>query len=159
VYGRPSADKSELLVVAFDPLAGLRKELLRIPLEAGTSAEIGFDYSWQVSPDGSRIAIVKRHGHEIRLVPLSGGPARTISVSGYPDLTDLYWAIDSQSMFVSTRDPNGASLVRIALNGEAQPVWHQPQPAATWGFPSPDGSHLAILYSRAESNAWLIDNF
>ena len=159
VYGRPSADKSELLIVAFDPLAGLGKELLRIPLEAGTSAEIGFDYSWQVSPDGSRIAIVKRHGHEIRLVPLSGGPARTISVSGYPDLTDLYWAIDSQSMFVSTRDPNGASLVRIALNGEAQPVWHQPQPAATWGFPSPDGNHLAILYSRAESNAWLIDNF
>ena len=53
VFGRPSADKNELVVVGFDPLGGPGKELVRIPLEAGTSADIGFDYWWQLSPDGS----------------------------------------------------------------------------------------------------------
>jgi len=94
VFGRTSADKNELVVVAFDPLGGPGEELVRIPLEAGTSADIGFDYSWQLSPDGLRIGIVKRHGHEIRLVPLRGGQTRTITTKGYSDLLNLNWAID-----------------------------------------------------------------
>jgi hypothetical protein len=69
VFGRPSTDKNELIVVAFDPLGGQGKELVRIPLEAGSSADIGLDYSWQLSSDGSRIGIVKRHDNQIRLVP------------------------------------------------------------------------------------------
>ena len=84
VFGRPSEDKSELVVAAFDPLGGPGKELVRIPLEAGSSADIGFDYSWQLSPDGSQIGIVKRYGNQIRLVPLGGG--QTITIKGYPDL-------------------------------------------------------------------------
>ena len=60
VFGRPTAEKSELIVVAFDPLGGPEKELLRIPLENGSNADIGFDYWWQLSPDGSTIGIVKK---------------------------------------------------------------------------------------------------
>ena len=159
VFGRTSADKNELVVVAFDPLGGPGEELVRIPLEAGTSADIGFDYSWQLSPDGSRIAIVKRHGHEIRLVPLSGGQTRTITTKGYSDLLNLNWAIDSQSMFVSTLQPGGATLLHVALNGDAQPVWQQPQSTFIWGFPSPDGRHVAILGASSEANVWMIGNF
>ena len=62
-------------------------------------------------------------------------------------------------MFVSTLEPGGAALLHVELNGEAQPIWQQSQAFSTWGFPSPDGRHLAILGSNAESNAWLIDNF
>jgi serine/threonine protein kinase/Tol biopolymer transport system component len=159
VFGRPSAGKNELVVAAFDPLNGPGKELVRIPLEAGSSADIGFDYSWQLSPDGSRIGIVKRHGREIRLVPLRGGLTRTIAVKGYTDLLDLNWAIDSQSLFVSTLQPGGATLLRVALNGDAQPVWQQPQSTFTWGYPSPDGRHVAVLGSSSEANVWMIGNF
>jgi hypothetical protein len=49
--------------------------------------------------------------------------------------------------------------VPVELHGEAQPVRRQTQAFLTWGFPSPDARHLAILGSRAESNVWLIDNF
>ena len=132
------------VVIAFDPLSGQEKDLLRIPLEGGI-AGIGADYSWQLSPDGSWIAIVKRHGHQIRLVPLGGGPMRTIIVKGHPDLQEVNWATDSQSMFVSSGEPGAANLLHVGLNGDAQPVWQQPQPKLIWGFPSPDGHHLAIL--------------
>jgi serine/threonine protein kinase len=158
VFGRPTAE-NELVVVAFDPLGSPGKELLRIPLENGSNADIGFDYWWQLSPDGSTIGIVKKHGNQIRLVPLSGGPTRTITINGYSDLMEFFWAIDSQSMFVSTLEPGGAILLHVSLNGEAQPIWHRPESTHTWGFPSPDGSHLAILNSNSESNVWMINNF
>ena len=159
VFGRPSADKDELVVVAFDPLGGQGKELVRIPLEVGSSADIGLDYSWQLSPDGSWIGIVKRHGHQIRLVPLRGGPMRTIIVRGHPDLQEVNWATDSQSMFVSSVEPGAAALLHVGLNGDARPVWQQPQPKLIWGFPSPDGRHLAILGASSDANVWLISNF
>jgi len=59
-----------LVVASLDPLGAREKELLRIPLEPGSSADVGGDYAWQLSPDGSRIGIVKRHENQIRLVPL-----------------------------------------------------------------------------------------
>jgi serine/threonine protein kinase len=159
VFGPPSADKNELVIVAFNPLSGPGKELVRIPLEVGTSANIGFDYGWQLSPDGSRIGIVKRHGNQIRLVPLGGGQTRTIMTKGYSDLLDLNWAMDSQSMFVSTLEPDGATVLHVDLNGDARRVWHQPQAVFTWGLPSPDGRHLAILGSNSEANVWMIGDF
>jgi serine/threonine protein kinase/Tol biopolymer transport system component len=159
VFGRPSADKSELVVASFDPLGGPGKELARISLEVGSSADLGFDYWWQLSPDGSRIGIVKWHSHEIRLVTLRGGQTRTITVKGFPELLHLEWANDSQSMFVSTFEPGGATLLRVALNGDTLPIWRQPQTKTTWGFPSPDGRHLAIMGGNLESNVWIISNF
>jgi hypothetical protein len=62
-------------------------------------------------------------------------------------------------MFVSTVAPGGASLLHVSLRGEAQPVWHRPQSTHAWGFPSPDGRHLAIMDSNSESNVWMISNF
>ena len=159
VYGRPSAGENELVVAAFDPLKGPGKELIRLPLAAGSNADIGFDYSWQLSPDGSQIALLKRHGNQIQLVPLAGSQSRAITTKGYADLVDLYWAPDARSLFVSAVDSAGASLLNLPLNGTVQPLWHQAQPIPIWGFPSPDGRHLAILGGGKESNAWIINNF
>ena len=159
VFGRPSAGNNELVVAAFNPRGGPGRELVRIPCEPGSSADIGFDYSWQLSPDGSQIGIVKGHGNQILLVPLGGGPTRTITPKGHSDLIDLSWANDSQSMFVSTLEPGGANLLHVDLNGDTQPVWQQSQATDTWGFPSPDGRHLAILGTSSEANVWTIDNF
>jgi len=159
VFGRPSAGNNELVVAAFNPRGGPGRELVRIPVEAGSSADIGFDYSWQLSPDGSQIGIVKGHGNQILLVPLGGGPTRTMTPKGHSDLIDLSWANDSQSMFVSTLESGGANLLHVDLNGDTQLVWHQSQATDTWGFPSPDGRHLALTGASSESNVWLIGNF
>jgi len=157
VFGRPSEDKNELVVAAFDPLGGPGKELVRIPLEAGSSADIGFDYTWQLSPNGSRIGIVKRYGNQIRLVPLAGG--QTVTMNGYSNLLDLNWASDSQSMFVSTLQPGGATLLHIGLNGDARAIWQPPRSPYAWAIPSPDGRHLALMGASSESNVWMIGNF
>ena len=159
VFGRPSAGNNELVVAAFSPRGGPGRELVRIPVEAGSSADVGFDYSWQLSPDGSQIGIVKGHGNQILLVPLGGGPTRTVTPKGHSDLIDLSWANDSQSMFVSTLEPGGANLLHVEFNGNTHVVWRQSQATDTWGSPSPDGRHLAILGTSSEANVWLINNF
>jgi hypothetical protein len=82
-----------------------------------------------------------------------------ITLKDFPDLLDLNWAIDSRSMFLSTLQSGGATLLRVALDGNAQPIWRQNQSRLTWGIPSPDGRHLAIMGANSEANVWMISNF
>jgi hypothetical protein len=159
VMGRPDPGKHELAISSFDPLSARQKDLLRIPLEPGRDAGVGLDYAWQLSPDGLWIAIAKRHGNTIRLVPLGENQAREITVNGYADLMDLNWAVNSRSLFVSSLGPDGATLLHVDLEGDAQPIWLQPQATSFWGFPSPDARHLAISSESRETSAWMISNF
>ncbi len=159
VLGRTAEAGNELVISSFKPSGGDGKEWLRIPLERGAGAEVGSDYSWQLSPDGSWIGILKRHCNQIRIVPLDGGPARIITVGGYPDLIDLNWAADSQSMFVSSLEPQGATLLHVNLNGHARPIWLQAQTTWLWGFPSPDARHLAISTEAPDANVWMMKHF
>ena len=77
---------------------------------------------------------------------------------GYSQLRSLDWASDSNSVFVGTSGPGGATLLHIDLAGNAQAIWQQSQPLNTWGIPSPDGRHIAIFGTSAEANVWMIDN-
>jgi len=159
VLGRPDPHKNELVISSFDPLIGNQKDLIRIALEPGTDAGVGMDYAWQISPDGSWIAIAKRHGNTIRLVPLGNTQPRTINISGYTDLVDLSWAVNSRSLFVSSVGPDGAALLHVDLDGKTQPIWLQPQTTSIWGFSSPDARHLAISGESRETSVWMIGNF
>jgi Tol biopolymer transport system component len=147
-----------LVISSFDPLIAREKELTRIALEPGADAGVGMDYAWQLSPDGLWIAVAKRHGNTIRLVPLGRDQARTIHINGYSGLTDLSWAADSGSFFVSSLGPGGATLLHVDLDGNAQPLWQQPQTTSFWGFSSPDGRHLAISSESRETTVWMISN-
>jgi serine/threonine protein kinase/Tol biopolymer transport system component len=154
-YSAQTADGRSLVVTAFDPVAGKGKELLRIPTEPGAA------YAYALSPDGSLVAYEKMDwtADQVHFLPLRGGQARTVTVKGYTNLDSLDWAPDSKSVFVGTWGPSGATLLHIDLNGSVQPVWRQPQPAETWGIPSPDGRHLAMIAESADANVWMIDNF
>jgi serine/threonine protein kinase/Tol biopolymer transport system component len=159
VLGRPDPPRNELAISSFDPRIGKQKELLRIPLQPGTNAGVGMDYAWQISPDGSWIAIAKRHGNTIRLVPLGRGQARTININGHSDVTDLSWSVNSRSLFVSSLGPGGATLLHVDLDGNAQPIWRQTQTTSFWAFSSPDAHHLAISEESRETSVWMIGNF
>ncbi|HEV2732024.1 MAG TPA: hypothetical protein VGV15_18480, partial [Terriglobales bacterium] len=71
----------------------------------------------------------------------------------------LDWAPDSKSLYVGSSGPTGARLLHVGLDGETQPIWQQPQLSFTWGVPSPDGRHVAMLGISFDSNVWIIDNF
>ena len=159
VLGRPDPHKNELVISSFDPLIAREKDLTRIALDPGTNATVGMDYAWQISPDGSWIAIARRHGNTIQMVPLGKNEIRMIRVNGYSDLTDLSWAVDSRSLFVSNVGPDGASLLHVDFDGKAQPIWRQPQTTAFWGLSSPDGRHLAIGEESRETSVWMMSNF
>ena len=154
-YPSRADDGRTWVITAFDPTAAKRKELLRIPTEPGT------EYHWGPSPDGSQVGILKTDWDkgQIRFIPVGGGEARTVMVKGYANLDSFEWAPDSRSVFVGSWGPGGATLLRIDLSGNAQPIWHQPQPYQTFGIPSPDGRHLAMCGSSADANVWMIDKF
>ena len=73
------------------------------------------------------------------------------------------WAPDGRGFYVSGWSPVGAprgvTLLYIDLNGQATPVWEQGGSFGTWGLPSPDGRHLAMLGWTADSSVWVLENF
>ncbi|HMI52303.1 MAG TPA: hypothetical protein VK525_12380 [Candidatus Saccharimonadales bacterium] len=60
---------------------------------------------------------------------------------------------------MGTSSPQGATLLRVNLDGKATPIWQNSQPLEIWGVPSPDGRHIAMFGTSAESNVWMIDDF
>ncbi len=90
---------------------------------------------------------------------MHGGGSRTIAIKGYVNFQSLDWAPDSKSLFIGSPGPSGAVLLHVNLDGEANSIWQQPQLSNTWGVPSPDGRHLAMLGMSWDANVWIIDNF
>jgi serine/threonine protein kinase/Tol biopolymer transport system component len=156
VYGSPSEDRRELIITAFDAIAGKGKELLRIPIKPSEG------YGWMLSPDGSQVALVKEHGNpnKVQFIPVDGGQSRTVEVkTPVLSCTSVDWLPDSKSVFVGTEGSQGATLLHIDLKGNIQPVWHQPHNGAVGGTPSPDGRHIAIGATGFGGNVWLLENF
>jgi serine/threonine protein kinase/Tol biopolymer transport system component len=159
VFERPRENGNGLEIASFDPLSGHGKQVRLVPLEPGSSAEVGFDYAWQISPDGSEIAVLKRHQNQILLVLMSGSPTRVITVNGYADIGDLSWDVDSLGLMASASKTGGSTLLHVDLNGNVRPVWRGPQTDPRLPVMSPDKRHLAISDSSHQANVWLIDNF
>jgi DNA-binding winged helix-turn-helix (wHTH) protein/dipeptidyl aminopeptidase/acylaminoacyl peptidase len=154
-------------------LARLKSKVLtfyRFDHATGQGGEIGhmeFDStsspSFDLSPDGSEIAALdpKGAGNRIRRIPLSGGNYSEVEVPGRKNLEVLFWAADGKGWFVSSVTPtSGEYLLHVNSSGESQVLFEQPQDGRdTWGVPSHDGKHLALLRWTNASNVWMIDNF
>jgi hypothetical protein len=155
VYSSSSKDRRELVFTSFDPTRGKGKELLQIPVEPRGG------YNWMLAPDGSKIAFLEGSDSPIRikLIPLGGGASRTVEVKGdFLGSSSVHWARDSRSLFVGVDRADGATLLHIDLQGNAQPIWAVPHRGVIAGNPSPDGHHMVMGRSGSNTNAWLIDN-
>ena len=148
-----SPDQRQLTFIAFDPIEGRGRELMKIETDpAGI-------YSFGLSPDASRLAVEKINEGRIRILSLDGSAPRDVKVKGWASLNSLDWATDGKGFFASSQSPQGATLLHIDLEGNAQALWTQKGSFQTWGVPSPDGKSLAILGATIESNVWMIENF
>jgi eukaryotic-like serine/threonine-protein kinase len=168
VIAEPTADHKQLAFTAFDPVKGRGGELSRFD----TNPTQGAHYVWDLSPDGTRIAILKHSSGAIDILPLNGQASQKVVVKGWSSLLSLNWAADGKSVFASSETKKGAVLLRVDLRGNASVLWEQngsvapwnrPEGAgrvsAPWAIPSPDGRHVAIYDWKLSANMWMMENF
>ena len=148
-----SADRKQLVFTAFDPVKGRGRELAVWKTEALP------DYQWDLSPDGIRIAILKKLQGRIQVLSLRGSAPQEITVKGWKFLTNAVWTADGKSLFVSGFNERGSVLLSVNMKGNARILWQQPGGINTYGLPSSDGRHLAMLSWTNNTNMWMMENF
>jgi serine/threonine protein kinase len=148
-------DRKQYALSSLDALSGRGSELTRIEYDADKK-----DYDVVLSPDGTRFAFTTGHEGLIHILSLHGQPLQEIRVKGgWSRFEDMEWAPDSKGLFVAHSIPGGAALLYVDLQGNAHVLWQQHGGPVTYGFPSPDGRHLAFLGWTIDANVWMMENF
>jgi serine/threonine protein kinase len=166
-----TVDHKQLIFTAFDPVSGRGHELTRFDIDPADEAT----YVWDLSPDGTRVAILKYSEGRIRVLSWSRRQAsQEILVKGWNNLQSLDWAADGKGLFASSLRAGSSALLHLDLQGNSHLLWEQKGstspagrpwdqpfagPSAPWAVPSPDGRHLAIYQWSVSSNMWMMENF
>jgi Tol biopolymer transport system component len=158
VFSEQTPDVSQLIFWGLDPAHGRGRELTRINLRRPNPG-----YHWDLSRDGSRLAFAQYDFREgrIQILPLAGEEAHDIYVKGRSRFLSLRWAADAKGLLVGVGGYGASSptLLYVDAEGRAEVVWQQSvYSPGTWGVPSPDGRHLALLGYTVDSNVWLLEN-
>jgi Tol biopolymer transport system component len=148
-----SADRKQLVFTAFDPVKGLGDKL------AEYATEPPADYEWHLSPDGTRIAIIRNREGRIDILWLNGRAPQEITVKGWNTLTGADWAADGKSLFAYSSKDRGAVILSVDLLGNSRVLWEHHLSDSTYTVPSPDGRHLAIQVRTQDANLWMMENF
>jgi Tol biopolymer transport system component/DNA-binding winged helix-turn-helix (wHTH) protein len=120
--------------------------------------------NWTLSPDGSTLAISKKHRGaakaEIRLLRIDGSGERTLPLDDWFAISFLDWAADGKSLWVNAADAAGtATLLNVNVNGKVTPALQEKEMVLGWAIPSRDGSRVALWRGQQSSNAWLLEGF
>jgi Tol biopolymer transport system component len=151
-----SQDQKKFTFTALDPVKGRGKVLRTVE----KNPSVHFAGS-ALSPDGTTVAISQGGEAEIhiRLLSLSGGSDREITVKVWPNITGLDWSHDGKGLYVGSVSPQGDTILYVDLKGHTWVLWQQKGGVYTWGAPSPDGRYLAILGGVTNSNVWMLEGF
>jgi Tol biopolymer transport system component len=148
-----SADSKQLIFSAFDTANGRGRELARSNADATTY------YHWDLSPDGTRIALLKDLDARVQIISLNGGARQEIDAKDKNILTSVCWTADGKGLFVSSSGERGAEMLHMDFQGNTRLLWEHPGGVEIYGVPSPDGRHLAMRGWNLDSNMWLMENF
>lgn len=159
VFSEPTADGKQVVFSSFDPMRGRIAELTKINCQRGCS--------WDLSPDGLRIAFAEwdqRVGH-IRILQASGVTIADLDIKGWHSLYRLSWAADGKELFVAAAGAAASEHVDllVALQGRVQVLWQHDRltgnsDEARW-VPSPNGRYFAVPGQAFDNNVWLLENF
>ena len=147
-----------LVFYAFDPVHGKGSELARASLSPASRYAV---FLWDLSPDGSRIAIRIPGEGRIRILSLAGEPPREVAVHGwtFDQYSLLFWSADGTGWYVPGQSGGGTDLLYVDLEGHAHVLTHLPGTAQTQAVPSPNGRYLAYTQWNSLSNVWMIEGF
>jgi len=150
----------DLVFYRLDPTWGLGEQLGKIEVSPNRVAE------WNVSPDGSRLALVggaDRYQGRIEVLSFGERTWHEVPVqSGWGVLQSISWTADGKGFFVTSsswsRDSNG--LLHVTSKGKVSPLLRSPGVQWLWGpVPSPDGRYLAYMANTTDSNVWMLEGF
>ena len=142
---------------SLDPVRGRGDRLATI--DVGSSLW----FNAEVSPDGSRLALVDPHKHHgrIEVLTLSSRDWRELSPEpGWGDFQSIAWAADGKGFFVTSWLPESFNLLHVTLAGKVNPL--QRNGHRQWmvnPLPSPDGKYLAYQAETRDSNVWMLEGF
>lgn len=145
-----AGEGKRIVFSALDPVEGRKGEVVKI--------EIGDRHpSWDLSRDGSRVAIADPKGG-LRILTLSGGAVRSVPLGGWTGLDAVAWSSDGVGLFVTARSPRETALLHVRLDGAARVLRKAPTDLGRI-VPSPNGRFLAFTQLTREGNAWMIEGF
>jgi hypothetical protein len=152
-FAEQTPDRKQLVFTAFDPVRGKGQELTRF------ASDPNADYNWSVSPDGTRVGIVKIGGNHVYVLSLDGSVMRDVTVTGWSGLNTFDWSPNGKGFFTSNATGSGATLLFVELSGKSHSLLQQKSSSLTWSVPSPDGRYLAVLGQEFSGNMWMIEDF
>jgi len=157
-FDETSSDGKRLVFTGFDPVSGSTWKLPPFDIEPNAA------YTWDLSPDGTRIAITRIGSHSIQLITLNGSQQSEIAWSGSSGIghwSGFDWSSDGTGIFMTHQSPFGSfvtSLYFIALDGKVHLLWNPKSYLGTFGVPSPDGRRIALHAEEIDSNMWAVEN-
>lgn len=152
-------DGKALLFRVVDPSKGWGKTLARFDTE---DAKVNYD--WDLSPDGSAIAVFKIMGDSFYVISTDTGQTQSIEMPGRQGLRSVKWSSDARGFFVVSAPKAAlevdATLLYVDRQGKATPLWvHKGVSLNLNVLPSPDGRYLAFPIYATNSNVWIVENF
>jgi eukaryotic-like serine/threonine-protein kinase len=148
-----SEDGKPLIFTAFDAEKGRGAEIARFETEPDAR------YTWALSPDGSRIAILKNWDARIHILSLRGQASQEVTVKGGGRLAGIYWTADGTGWFTASKKQASTVLLHVDLQGKSSALWEFQGDTIAYGLPSPDGRRLAIVATDRNDNVWLMERF
>jgi serine/threonine protein kinase/Tol biopolymer transport system component len=137
----------------FDPMKGRGSDIAQINVDPDS------DCFWDLSPDGSRVAVLEGLSGKVHIISLLGEPPRDVKTKGMETTQFIDWTADGKAVFVSRPTRRGFELLRLDLRGNSQVIWEDRGGLGTSALPSPDGKHVAIRGWSVTSNFWTMTNF
>jgi len=156
VVAEITEDRKQAVVTAFDPVKGRGRELARFDIDPNLLNPYCYCL---ISPDATRLAVDMRGEGPIHIRSLRGGQEQVIQPKGRDLWGNYNWAEDGRGLYVSGTMKGHSALLHVDPQGNAHVVWENHGNGVTWGIPSPDGRHLAIIGLAANDNVWMMENF
>lgn len=148
-------DHKQLVFTSFDPMKGRGSEIARFDIDLDAH-ELGVPFA--LSPDGTRIAILRTPADPIYILSLRGQATQEIRVKGWSDLKFVRWSTDGKGLFVANgHGAQGAALLHVDIQGNVTVLWSNLRIDIL--EPSPDGRHLVFGGYDEDSNIWTLENF
>jgi hypothetical protein len=146
---------NELRFTSFDPRLGPGRELMRIDAEHTPTV-----VAWDLSPDGSQIALPMENGR-LRILHLDSGKALQQEIRSKCRLYFATWNPDGNSLYVTATCPGEKQykLFLVELGGKSRLLFESANQWIGNPIPSPDRKHLAFALKPQRVDVHLLDGF